>query len=364
MIAHTMAMNLEPSHTTNQAGFYQRKLKQTGAVLAPMAGYSDAPMRQLCSEQGALWTVSEMISARGLVLGNDNENLNLGRPYAGEKDRVVQLFGADAEILAEAVQKVEAWFAPAAIDLNMGCPVPKVRGKGGACLLQTPELASRLVRAMKSATSLDVSVKIRLGWESNHSLEIASALAEAGADLVSIHGRTSKQRYRGEADWDAIATVAEHVTIPVIGSGDVTSVEQAEQRKRLGVASVMIGRGAVGNPWLFRALQEQSSRPPSLVERAQMALRHAQLQLQFYTVPDRRDKEKWRVPSLKPLRKVLPKYLPELPENLPEMSELHSLLTKVETLADVEQILAPFLENPTEPNLTQSNLTQPNLDSA
>ena len=156
-----------------------QRLSQPGAVLAPMAGYSDAPMRQLAAEQGALWTVSEMISARGLVLGGENESLNLGRPYPGEQGRVVQLFGADPDVLAAAVQKVEAWFAPAAIDLNMGCPVPKVRGKGGACLLQTPEVAYELIRAMKSATRLDISAKIRLGWDSNRSLEIAQGLVEA-----------------------------------------------------------------------------------------------------------------------------------------------------------------------------------------
>lgn len=111
-------------------GFYAARLARPGAVLAPMAGYSDAPLRQLAAEQGALWTVSEMISARGLVLGGDSENLSLGRPYPGEEGRVVQLFGAEPEILARAVGKVEGWFAPAALDLNMGCPVPKVRGKG------------------------------------------------------------------------------------------------------------------------------------------------------------------------------------------------------------------------------------------
>lgn len=246
-------------------GFYAERLSRPGAVLAPMAGYSDAPMRQLAAEQGALWTVSEMISARGLVLGSEQESLSLGRPYPGEQGRAVQLFGADPDVLADAVGKAEAWFAPAAIDLNLGCPVPKVRGKGGACLLQTPEVAYELVRAMRQATGLDVSAKIRLGWDENRSVEIAQGLEAAGAAVVTVHGRTSAQRYTGNADWDAIGRVAQAVRIPVIGSGDVLSPVQARERmQQSGVAAVMIGRGAVGNPWMFRAIAsgEETLPPP------------------------------------------------------------------------------------------------------
>lgn len=317
-------------------GFYAQRLAQTGAVLAPMAGYSDAPMRQLAAEQGALWTVSEMISARGLVLGQENESLNIGRPYAGESGRVVQLFGAEPEVLAQAVQKVEAWFAPAAIDLNMGCPVPKIRGKGGACLLQTPEVAYTLIQAMKSVTKLDVSAKIRLGWDSNRSVEIAQGLAEAGTALITVHGRTSQQRYTGEADWDAIGKVAAAVRIPVVGSGDIQSAQQATQRQRLGVAAVMIGRGAVGNPWLFRELSDPLFSEPTARERVTAALRHAELQHHFYTVPHRHHPGEWKAASMRPLRKVLPKYLPHLPQ-------LHPQLQQVETLGDVEALLLPHL---------------------
>lgn len=317
-------------------GFYQRRLACPGAVLAPMAGYSDAPMRQICAEQGALWTVSEMISARGLSLGGENESLHLGRPYPGEAGRVVQLFGADPDILADAVQKTEAWFTPAAIDLNMGCPVPKVRGKGGSCLLQTPEVAYELIRAMKSATTLDVSAKIRLGWDENRSLEIAQGLSEAGAVIITVHGRTAAQRYTGEADWDAIARVAASVPTPVIGSGDVLTPAQARERRKLGVAAVMIGRGAVGNPWIFRALSVNEESIPDLSARAAVALRHAELQHHFYTVPHRHRPGEFKVASMRPLRKVLPKYLPDVPE-------LHPRLTGVETLADVQELLLPLL---------------------
>ncbi|MEW6421554.1 MAG: tRNA-dihydrouridine synthase [Deinococcota bacterium] len=311
-------------------GFYARRLAQPGAVLAPMAGYSDAPMRQLAAEQGALWTVSEMISSRGLVLGGDSEHLTLGRPYPGEVGRVVQLFGAEPDVLAQAVARAEVWFAPAALDLNMGCPVPKVKGRGGACLLQTPEVAYTLVRAMRSATTLDVSAKIRLGWDTDRSVEIAQGLAAAGAALITVHGRTSVQRYSGEANWDAIARVAASVSVPVVGSGDVKSAEQARARLKTGVAAVMIGRGAVGNPWLFRALASGDDAVPSAQTRAHTALRHAQLHVAFYG-PDR-----FGLLSVRPLRKVLPHYLPDHPE-------LRDALVQVNSVADVERALSPLL---------------------
>ncbi|MDO4246399.1 MAG: tRNA-dihydrouridine synthase family protein [Deinococcus sp.] len=325
------------------SGFYAQRLSRPGAVLAPMAGYSDAPMRQLAAEEGALWTVSEMISARGLVLGSEQEDLNLGRPYPGEQGRVVQLFGADPDVLADAVGKTEAWFAPAAIDLNMGCPVPKVRGKGGACLLQTPEVAFNLIGAMRQATKLDVSAKIRLGWDDNRSVEIAQGLEAAGVSLITVHGRTSAQRYTGEADWDAIARVAQAVRVPVVGSGDILSAEQGRQRQRQsGTAAVMVGRGAVGQPWLFRALATGEDATgenalPDAERRARIALRHAELQHTFYTTPHRRDPTRLHVASMRPLRKVLPKYLPDFPE-------LHPALRQVERIEDVRGLLEPLIE--------------------
>jgi tRNA-dihydrouridine synthase B len=309
-----------------------------------MAGYSDAPLRQLAAEQGALWTVSEMISSRGLVLGGESEKLTLGRPYPGETHRVVQLFGADPDILARAVAKVEAWFAPAALDLNMGCPVPKVRGKGGACLLQTPEVAYDLVRAMREATPLDVSAKIRLGWDQDRSVEVAQGLAAAGTALITVHGRTSAQRYTGEADWDAIARVAASVDVPVVGSGDIQSAAGARARLRCGVAAVMIGRGSVGNPWMFRALATGDDAAPDAHERARTALRHARLHVGFYG-PDRSG-----LLSVRPLRKVLPRYLPDHPG-------LREALVQVDTLEDVEQVLAPLLRGEeTAPDLQHAGL--------
>ncbi|WP_225429793.1 tRNA dihydrouridine synthase [Deinococcus detaillensis] len=318
----------------NQRGFYARRLEARtpqfpGAVLAPMAGYSDAPMRQLCAEAGALWTVSEMISSRGLVLGNEDADLIIGKPYKGEVGRVVQLFGADPDILAEASSKAAEWFDAAAIDLNMGCPVPKVRGKGGACLLQTPEVAYTLISAMRGAVPLDVSAKIRLGFDTNRAVEVAQGLEAAGVSLITVHGRTSAQRYTGQADWDAIAAVAASVRVPVIGSGDVLSAEQARDRLKTGVAAVMIGRGAVGQPWIFSELLEDGFALPDLKARASTALRHARLNAQWYG--------EWR--GMKQMRKVLPRYLAGAE---PLSSELRDALVRLDTLPQAEALLRPL----------------------
>jgi tRNA-dihydrouridine synthase B len=314
-------------------GFYARRLSgrsalYPGAVLAPMAGYSDAPMRQLAAEAGALWTVSEMISSRGLVYGNEDADLIIGKPYPGEQGRVVQLFGAEPELLAEASRRAAEWFTPAAIDLNMGCPVPKIRGKGGACLLQTPEVAFELIKAMREAVPLDISAKIRLGFDTNRAVEVAQGLEAAGVSLITVHGRTSAQRYTGQADWDAIAEVAASVSVPVIGSGDVLSADQARERLQSGVAAVMIGRGAVGQPWVFTELTDPGFTAPGLSMRAALALRHTRLNAQWYG--------EWR--GMKQMRKVLPRYLGE--EALD--SALRDQLVRLETLPEAEALLLPL----------------------
>jgi nifR3 family TIM-barrel protein len=285
-----------------------------------MAGYTDAPFRRLALEHGAAWTVSEMVLARGLLAG-ERKSTELGAPYPGEPNLVVQLFGDDPEVLREAAAKAEALFSPVAIDLNMGCPAPKMAGRGGACLLQTPERAFELVRAMRQGTSLEVSAKIRLGWDQDRSLEVAQGLEAAGVALLTVHGRTSRQRYEGEANWEAIGRVAEAVRVPVLGSGDVTTPEGFFSRLQTGVAGVMIGRGAVGNPWIFHQIATGAP-APSLQERIQTALRHAELNVQWYG----------EFNGLRQLRKVLYRYFPANPE-------LHPLLKQVSTLKELKHAL-------------------------
>ncbi|MDX2004681.1 MAG: tRNA-dihydrouridine synthase family protein [Meiothermus sp.] len=315
--------------------FYAEMLEKPRAVLAPMAGYTDAPFRQLALEQGAAWTVSEMVLARGFLAG-ERKSTELGAPYPGEQRLVLQLFGDDPGVLSDAAAKAERDFGPVAVDLNMGCPAPKMAGRGGACLLQTPERAFDLVRAMRQGTQLEVSAKIRLGWDTDRSLEVAQGLEAAGAALITVHGRTSAQRYTGEADWEAIAKVAEAVRVPVLGCGDVASLEQYRERLKTGVAGVMIGRGAVGNPWLFRKIAEnpaggvpeptrQAFSGPDAQERARTALRHAELNAQWYGERS----------GVRQLRKVVYRYFPAHPE-------LHPALKRVDTLGELRAILEPL----------------------
>jgi nifR3 family TIM-barrel protein len=289
-----------------------------------MAGYTDAPFRRLALEHGAAWTVSEMLLARGFLTG-ERKSVELGAPYPGEPNLVLQLFGDDPDVLRDAAAKAEREFSPVAIDLNLGCPAPKMAGRGGACLLQMPERAYELVRAMRQGTSLEVSAKIRLGWDSDRSLEVAQGLEAAGVALITVHGRTSKQRYTGLADWDAIAKVAQAVRVSVLGCGDVTSVEGYFERLETGVAGVMIGRGAVGNPWIFRQIAETQG-PPSTHERVRTALRHAELNARWYG----------EASGLRQLRKVLYRYFPQHPE-------LHPQLKQVSSTAELEALLRPFL---------------------
>lgn len=296
-------------------------LQAPRAVLAPMAGYTDAPFRRLIWEHGAAWTVSEMVLARGFLAG-ERKSTELGAPYPGEPNLVVQLFGDDPEVLRDAAAKAEQLFRPVAIDLNMGCPAPKLAGQGGACLLQTPERAYALVRAMRQGTRLEVSAKIRLGWDENRSLEVAQGLEAAGVALITVHGRTSLQRYQGQANWEAIAKVAQSVRAPVLGCGDITRAEQFFERLQTGVAGVMIGRGAVGNPWIFRQIAGEPCDPSGL-ERIQTALRHAELNLQWYG----------EFHGIRRLRKVLYRYFPHRPE-------LHPALKRVSTLEELKGLLS------------------------
>lgn len=299
-----------------------------------MAGYTDAPFRKLALEHGAAWAVSEMVLARGFLAG-ERKSVELGAPYPGEGRLVLQLFGDDPDVLRDAAAKAAAEFSPVAIDLNMGCPAPKLAGRGGACLLQTPEKAFELVRAMRQGTSLPVSAKIRLGWDFDRSLEVAQGLEAAGASLVTVHGRTSLQRYEGQANWEAIGEVARALKIPVLGSGDVTTAEQYFERLEYGVAGVMIGRGAVGNPWIFREVRSRGggaagptgSAPVSLEERIRTALRHVELNLEWYGEPS----------GIRQLRKVLPKYFPDHPE-------LHPWLKQVSSKAELEVNLSALRE--------------------
>ncbi|MBQ6319178.1 MAG: tRNA dihydrouridine synthase DusB [Lachnospiraceae bacterium] len=250
-------------------------------ILAPMAGVSDLPFRLLCHEAGAGLTCMEMISAKAIYYRNKaTDEMMAIDPDEGPVS--LQLFGSDPEIMGEMAKKIED--RPFAIlDINMGCPVPKVVNNGeGSALMKNPALAGKIIRSVSSAVSKPVTVKIRKGFDDDHvnAVEMAKVAEENGAAAVAVHARTRMQYYSGKADWDIIWQVKEAVTIPVIGNGDVDSYESAcRMLDETGCDGVMIGRAAQGNPWIFAELVAKSEgrewNKPTREEVARMILRHA-----------------------------------------------------------------------------------------
>lgn len=224
--------------------------------LAPMAGIADRAFRELCINYGAGYTVTEMVSSKGLTMG-DKKSAQLLTLGENENPVGAQIFGDDPEIMAQAAVKCLK-FNPAVIDINMGCPAPKVAmNGGGASLMKNVLLAGEIVKAVSSVVSIPVTVKIRKGWddESVNAVELAETAEKNGASAVVIHGRTRNQMYSGKVDYDIIAQVKKAVSVPVIGNGDITDEQSAAiMFEKTNCDAVMIGRGALGNPWLFRRI--------------------------------------------------------------------------------------------------------------
>ncbi|MEA4911881.1 MAG: tRNA dihydrouridine synthase DusB [Oscillospiraceae bacterium] len=245
-----------------------------GAIgLAPMAGVTDSSFRALCRSCGAAFCVGEMVSAKALCLG-DKKTPQLLRFSEAERPIGLQLFGHDPADMAQAARFVEERFHPDFIDINMGCPAPKITGAGaGSALMKTPQLAAYIVAAVNAAVSAPVTVKMRAGWEENTAVELALLLQAAGAAALTVHGRTRARMYKPPADLELIRQVKRAVRIPVVGNGDVfTSDDALRMFEATGCDAVMVGRGALGNPFLFRTLAtavhgEAAPAPPTARER-------------------------------------------------------------------------------------------------
>ena len=301
-------------------------------ILAPMAGVTDLPFRLLCKEQGAGLLCMEMVSAKAIQYNNKNTKALL-EIHPEEEPVSLQLFGSDPEVISEVAKRIEE-LPFAILDINMGCPVPKiVRNGEGSALMNQPKLVHEIVEKTVKAIQKPVTVKIRKGFndESINAVEIAKIIEDAGGAAVAVHGRTREQYYSGKADWDIIRQVKEAVSIPVIGNGDVTSGESAlAMMRETGCDGVMIGRGAQGNPWIFSELREyektgQMPARPSNEELKEMMLRHARLQMQY----------KGDFLGIREMRKHVAWYT----TGLPNSAKLRGEINAVESYEELEELL-------------------------
>ena len=310
---------------------------ENNVFLAPMAGVTDLLFRKICRRYGASLVYSEMISAKGLYY-NDKKTAQLMKIDEAERPCALQIFGSDADIMAEVIPKFME-YKPDIIDINMGCPTPKIVNNGdGSALLKTPEKIGEIVRKVSDASPVPVTVKIRKGWDNDsvNAVTVAKIIEQSGAAAIAVHGRTREEFYSGTADWDIIKQVKNAVSIPVIGNGDIkTAADAKRMTDETGCDAVMIGRGAQGNPFIFRQINEYLSTGkltynPSPREKLAVMTEHIEALIA----------EKGEYIGIREARKHIAWYI----KGLKGASKLKGVVFQISSADDMRKCLAEYIE--------------------